>query len=63
MDKAEYFSLQAKLTAQYLAADKQLSPKRKMMFDIEKENLMTIAGALRTIPKSPEKEDDDNDLY
>lgn len=64
MDKAEYFSLQAKLTAQYLAADKQLSPKRKLMFDIEKENLFTIAGALRCIPKSPDKEeDDDNDLY
>ena len=63
MDKVEYFILQAKLTAQYLACDKQLSPKRKMMFDIEKENLMTIAGALRAIPKSPEKEDDDDDLY
>ena len=64
MDKAEYFSLQAKLTAQYLAADKQLSPKRKMMFDIEKENLFTIASALRCVPKSNDKEeDDDNDLY
>ena len=64
MDKAEYFSLQAKLTAQYLAADKQLSPKRKMMFDIEKENLLTIASALRCVPKSPDKEeDDDDDLY
>lgn len=31
--------------------DKQLQPKRKMLLDIEKENIMTIASALRVIPK------------
>lgn len=33
--------------------DKQLQPKRKMLLDIEKENIMTIASALRVIPKKP----------
>lgn len=33
--------------------DKQLQPKRKMLLEIEKENIMTIASALRVIPKKP----------
>jgi hypothetical protein len=43
-----------------LALDKQLDIKRKMLLDIEKENIMTIASALRSIPKKvdkPEEED------
>ncbi|MBS4958497.1 MAG: hypothetical protein KHZ99_15850 [Clostridium sp.] len=36
--------------------DKQLQPKRKMLLDIEKENIMTIASALRVIPKKPESD-------
>lgn len=36
--------------------DKQLQPKRKMLLDIEKENIMTIAAALRVIPKKPEND-------
>jgi predicted nuclease with TOPRIM domain len=35
--------------------DKQIQSKRKMLLDIEKENIMTIAAALRSIPKTPEK--------
>ena len=63
--KAEqYFNLQAKLTAQYLSTEKALSPKRKMLFDIEKENLMTIAGSIRCVPKQVIKDDDtDDDLF
>ncbi len=34
--------------------EKQLEKKRKMMMDIEKENIMTIASALRSIPKKEE---------
>ena len=64
LTEEQYFSLQAKLTAQYLAADKSLSPKRKMMFDIEKENLFTIASAIRCVPKQVTKDDDkDDDLF
>ena len=35
--------------------DSTLQAKRKMMLDIEKENIMTIASALRSIPKKVEK--------
>lgn len=34
--------------------DKQIQTKRKMLLDIEKENVMTIAAALRSIPKKTE---------
>lgn len=37
------------------ACDKILQQKRKQMFDIEKESIMTIASALRSIPKKVEK--------
>ena len=37
--------------------DKDIQAKRKMLFDIEKENVMTVAAALRTIPKKEEKAD------
>ncbi len=33
--------------------DESLAKKRKMLLDIEKENIMTIAGALRCVPKTP----------
>ena len=36
-----------------------MSSKRHMLFAIEKENIFTIASALRSIPKKPEKEEDD----
>lgn len=35
--------------------DKQIQTKRRMMFDIEKENVMTIASSLRSIPKKTTK--------
>lgn len=35
--------------------DKQIQSKRKMLLDIEKENIMTIASALRSIPKKTDK--------
>lgn len=35
--------------------DETLIKKRKMLLDIEKENVMTIASALRSIPKTPEQ--------
>lgn len=37
--------------------DKQIQTKRRMLFDIEKENIMTISAALRSIPKEVKKED------
>ncbi len=45
----------AKLAGQMNTCDKLLQQKRKMLFDIEKENIMTIASTLRSIPKKVEK--------
>lgn len=45
----------AKLAGQMNTCDKLLLQKRKMLFDIEKENIMTIASTLRSIPKKVEK--------
>ncbi len=55
--KLEYAKSIAKMMSSMLAIDKQISSKRKMLLDIEKENVMTIASALRSIPKKQEKED------
>ena len=40
---------------QWFKYDKAIMDKQKMMLAIEKENIMTIASALRSIPKKPEK--------
>jgi hypothetical protein len=47
----EYFKLQNSMQGQIISLDKQVQTKRKMLLDIEKENIMTIAAALRSIPK------------
>lgn len=44
-----------KLTSDMMSIDKMIQTKRKMLLDIEKENVMTIAAALRSIPKQEEK--------
>lgn len=44
-----------KLAGQMNACDKLLQQKRKMLLDIERENIMTVAAALRSIPKKVEK--------
>lgn len=41
------------LQKQILDCDKLLMQKRKLLFDIGKENILTIASALRSIPKKP----------
>lgn len=48
----EYYDTVSNIQKNILDLDKQLQNKRKMMLDIEKENIMTIASQLRTIPKS-----------
>lgn len=48
------------LIGRILAIDKQLQTKRKMLMDIEKENIMTVASVLRNIPKT--EESDENPL-
>lgn len=58
MSVREYYGLLATLQGQVVALDKQIQAKRKLMFDYEKENLMTVAAGLRNIPKKESKADD-----
>ena len=53
--KLEYAKTLAKMMNTMLITDKQIQTKRKMLLDIEKENVMTIASALRCIPKNEDK--------
>lgn len=46
-----YYKLKNNLQSSVISLDKQIQAKRKMMFDIERENIMTISAALRSIPK------------
>lgn len=46
----------SKITNAINNIDKIIQTKRRMLLDIEKENIMTIAAALRSIPKKEEKE-------
>lgn len=60
LDKAKelrkFTSEIASLSSTMIAIDKQLQTKRKMLLDIEKENIMTITSALRSIPKKVDNE-------
>lgn len=58
MSLREYFRIQSDLSRRLIDLDRQIQNKRKMMLDIEKENVMTIASALRNVPKNAEKEAD-----
>lgn len=55
-DIKAYFSMLTSMQKNSLSLDSQLQAKRKMLMDIEKENIMTIAASLRSIPKHREKE-------
>lgn len=54
--RLEYAKQIAKMMNTMSTIDKQINSKRKMLLDIEKENVMTIASALRSIPKKEEKD-------
>ncbi len=53
-DMKKYFLLFDSMTKNVINLDKQIQSKRKMLFDIEKENIMTIASSLRSVPKKVE---------
>jgi len=57
MDSGQKFKLEAQMQRSILDVDKQIQAKRKMLFDIEKENCMTVAATLRAIPKAPASKD------
>lgn len=58
MSLSEYYNLINDMQKNIVNLDKQIQSKRKMLLDIEKENVMTIASALRCIPKKDNKEAD-----
>lgn len=51
MSLSAYYKMKYNLQSTIINLDKQVQAKRKMLLDIEKENIMTIAAALRSIPK------------
>ena len=53
----EYYSLINNMQKHIVDLDKQIQAKRKMLLDIERENVMTSASALRSIPKKAENDD------
>lgn len=55
MTYKEYYTIEATMQKNLISLDRQVQAKRKMLSDIEKENVMTIASSLRSIPKKPEK--------
>ena len=55
MKATEYYRLLAKLSDSVINCDKQLMAKRKMILDIDKENILTVQSALRSVPKKPER--------
>jgi phage terminase small subunit len=60
MDFIEYFDRAQKIGGLLVAQDKQVQSKREMLLKIEKENIMTVAAALRAIPKKS-KDDEEED--
>ncbi len=46
-----------RLVSQKLNISTMIDKKRKMMLEIDKENVMTISAALRSIPKQPDKKE------
>ncbi|MBQ8648111.1 MAG: hypothetical protein IJ484_08220 [Oscillospiraceae bacterium] len=55
MDAETRYRLQAQMQKSILDADNRVQAKRKMMFDIEKECAMTVASALRSVPKTAQE--------
>lgn len=51
----EFYSIESSMQKNLISMDRQVQVKRKMLSDIEKENVMTIASSLRSIPKKEEK--------
>ncbi len=55
LDASEYFELLTAATRLVDSVDKQIAKKRDQLLSIEKENLLTVQGKLRAIPKKPEE--------
>jgi hypothetical protein len=58
----EYVTSAAKIADLRQSEENMLMRRRKMMFDIERESLMSIAASLRAIPKAPVDEAEDDPM-
>lgn len=58
MTQGDYFKLLSQMEKTLIDCDKQVQAKRKMLLDLEKEMCMTVASALRSIPKKPKEKKD-----
>lgn len=62
MSLSTYFKRKLDMHKTILSLEATIQSKRKMLLDIEKENIMTIASALRSIPKKVENKEDDDPM-
>lgn len=62
MEFVDYVKALMELNKQIQKNASLLQTKRKMLLDIEKENIMTIASQLRSIPKKPTEEGTDDPM-
>lgn len=56
----DYFGKMIKFMKQKGAIRGMLMRQRRMLMDIEKENIMTIAASLRAVPKTPDEDTSDD---
>jgi len=55
MEFADYIKLATEINKSIAKNQSTLQNKRKMLLGIEKENIMTLAAQMRSIPKQPDK--------
>ena len=55
MTYSDFYKMLGDFQKQIVSIDRQIQVKRRMIMDIEKENLMTIQSGLRSIPKKEDK--------
>ena len=55
MTYGEFYKTEMSMQKNLIALDRQVQAKRRMLSDIEKENIMTIASSLRSVPKTEAK--------
>ena len=55
LTRKEYYGIEASMQKSLVSMDRQIQAKRRMLAEIEKENVMTIPASLRSVPKKPDK--------
>ena len=58
IDFMTYIDQKGNVQNRIMVADKAIMEKRKMLLQIERENIMTILGALKAVPRKAEKKQD-----